>query len=515
MAFVEYFHFLRPLLLIALPGIVVFWWLLRPKHAKNATQHLHIAPHLADAMRVGDTDRRRFAPVDGPALVAVLLTLAAAGPTWTRAPNPLVADTAPLVIALEVTPSMQATDLAPTRADRARFKILDLVEQRAGARTALVGYAGSAHRVAPLTEDPGILRPLVESLTPEAMPLDGDAPDKALIIAQDILAQAETPGAVLFVLDDLNPSLVPAFNTAEVPVLFLVVAPEGTKLTQLNKINGAEVIYMTPDNRDIARIERRVRAEYRAALAEDDRLQWQDRGWWLAWPAAVLALLWFRRGWSLYAALCLAVMQPVQARAESTLRAEVPVTDPTLVDHIADWFLTPDQQGQIALNRKKPAKAAQAFQDPYLKGYALYKSGQYDLAAAHMAGLDSAQAAFVEGMSRIKIREYRPAISAFETALERQPDYPQAEHNLMVAKVILEEVESTREQSDTGEHTGLGADDVVFDNEDARGAVSQIEAPQEDEAPLTADQWISSIDTDMTKFLRSRFLYDNAQEAAQ
>ena len=51
---------------------------------------------------------------------------------------------------------------------------------------------------------------------------------------------------------------------------------------------------------------------------------------------------------------------------------------------------------------------------------------------------------------------------------------------------------------------------VVFDNEAARGAQTQIEAPDEDAAPLTADQWLQSIDTDMGDFLRSRFLLDNA-----
>ena len=123
--------------------------------------------------------------------------------------------------------------------------------------------------------------------------------------------------------------------------------------------------------------------------------------------------------------------------------------------------------------------------------------------------LDTAEAAFAQGMAEIKSRQYRPAVRSFETALVRRPDFPEAERNRDVAMAIVEYVETTREQSDTGEERGIGADDVGFDNEAARGAETQIEAPKEGAAPLTAEQWIQSIDTDMGDFLRSRFLLDN------
>lgn len=499
-SFIDQFHFLRPLWLIAVPLVVLLWWLVRPHKSVRQTTDGGIAPHLAAALRVGKADTGRIFPIDGVALAAILIAVAVSGPAWTRVPNPLIADTAPLVVSLKVSPSMQATDLAPSRADRARFKILDLIAERAGARTALVAYAGSAHRVAPLTEDPNILRPLLESLTPDAMPIEGEDTAAALKVAASILDDAETTGAILFVLDDLNPAAVDAFNAPDLPpVVFLIVAPETVTLPQLDRIQNATVIRISPDDRDIHQIERRVRAAYAASLAKDDRLRWDDRGWWLAWPAALLSLMWFRRGWTMRWIWIIALagsFAPTGARAEG----------------LADWFFTPDQQGQMALNRKEYAHAGETFADPYLIGYAKYKAGQYEDAATVFAGIATAQAAFGEGMAHMKSRGYRPAIAAFEKALERQPDFPEAQHNLDLARYTLEYVESTREQSDTSEEAGLGADDVVFDNDDARGASTQIEASTDDAAPLTADQWISSIDTNMTQFLRSRFLMDNAGE---
>ena len=60
---------------------------------------------------------------------ANIQAIAVAGPTWTRLPNPLVAETAPLVVALKVTESMETPDLAPTRLERAREEAHKLVEQ--------------------------------------------------------------------------------------------------------------------------------------------------------------------------------------------------------------------------------------------------------------------------------------------------------------------------------------------------------------------------------------------------
>ena len=98
---VEAFHFLRPWWLLALPAVALLWWWLRPRRA-GAAEALadSIAPHLAAALRTGAGRRRRIHPLDLVMVTGLLLGLAAAGPTWSRLPDPLVADTAPLVVAL-------------------------------------------------------------------------------------------------------------------------------------------------------------------------------------------------------------------------------------------------------------------------------------------------------------------------------------------------------------------------------------------------------------------------------
>lgn len=501
---IDQFHFIRPWLLALVPVVLLLWWLVRRKvRGSKQTSVDGMAPHLAKALTVGAEKHRRIYPIDGVALLLVLAFLAAAGPTWSRVPNPLVSDTAPLVVALKVSKSMERPDVAPSRLERAKHKVLDLLEERAGARTALVAYAGTAHRVVPLTEDPDVIRPFLEGLSPAVMPRDGADASSALALAKDILAKQDNAGAILFLLDDLDRADLNAFarNAEEEGpgIIFLLANPDRSALDLLKAVPGATAIQITPDTADVDTVIRTAAAVYRDALSQDDRQAWEDKGWILAWPAALLMLLWFRRGWTMRWALVLLAgslgLGNDEARAEGW----------------RDWFFTKDQQGRMAYEAREFSEAADLFEDPMWKGYMLFRSGRYEEAAEVYAWLPTAEAAFGEGMALIRTRSYRDAISAFEKALERDPDYAAAKYNLEVARHILEYVETAREQSDTGEESGIGADDVVYDNEAARGTDTTREYGSGDVRPETADQWMRTVDTRSADFLKSRFALEAAR----
>ena len=114
----ELFHFIRPLWLAALPAVAVIWWLVRRPAREQTRGAEFIAPHLRAALTIDRDDLKGVNPVDGIALALISTTLAAAGPTWRQQPSPWFAETAPLVIAIEVSDSMRANDLQPTRLDR-------------------------------------------------------------------------------------------------------------------------------------------------------------------------------------------------------------------------------------------------------------------------------------------------------------------------------------------------------------------------------------------------------------
>ena len=65
---------------------------------------------------------------------------------------------------------MNQPDVAPTRLERAKQKISDLLAARAGARSGLIAYAGTAHLVMPLTDDRSVIVPFLAALATSLMP---------------------------------------------------------------------------------------------------------------------------------------------------------------------------------------------------------------------------------------------------------------------------------------------------------------------------------------------------------
>src|SRR5262249_57312205 len=119
-----------------------------------------------------------------------------------------------LMIAIDVTAAMVSSDVAPTRLERAKQKIRDLLAARAGARTGLIAYAGTAHLVMPLTDDRAVLEPFLAALAPGLMPVQGKNATAALTLANNMLATEAVAGTILIVADDLANARAPALQRA-------------------------------------------------------------------------------------------------------------------------------------------------------------------------------------------------------------------------------------------------------------------------------------------------------------
>src|SRR5690606_38973769 len=174
-------HFVRPqwlwALLLLLPAAL--WWWRRQRRRTDAWQRRvdpHLLPHLLEPGRSRRGVRRALLV---PALAALAI-LALAGPGWRSQPQPLWQEAAPLVIALDLSSATSAEDLQPSRLLQARAAIQRLLDGRGGGRVALVAFAGDAHTVTPLTDDPGNVQVFLDALAPDIMPADGSRPDRAI-----------------------------------------------------------------------------------------------------------------------------------------------------------------------------------------------------------------------------------------------------------------------------------------------------------------------------------------------
>jgi Ca-activated chloride channel family protein len=237
----------------------------------------------------------------------VVAILSLAGPSFRQQPSPFAEDKSQLMLIVKVTPSMLTEDLQPSRLERVRTKVHDLLEIREGAETGLIAYSGSAHLVMPATADREVINHMLESLDPKIMPAEGDALSSALQIAADQLNEQDKPGSILVVADGVQGTELTAIEAWRkvnpINVQFLVPLRDAAALQRSGVPEaagalGSTVWQVTPDTQDITSIARRADRSI-VAVTNDESVQWRDDGYLLVPILAIGVLLWCRRGWSI------------------------------------------------------------------------------------------------------------------------------------------------------------------------------------------------------------------------
>ncbi len=137
--------------------------------------------------------------------VLVFLSLALAGPQYGFRWQEIEQRGVDLILALDCSRSMTATDIKPTRLDRAKREIYDLLNRLQGDRVGLVAFSGTAFLQCPLTLDYSGFHIFLDALTPDFLPVGGtDIPD-ALRTAQAAFdPKANTDKAVILITDGEN-----------------------------------------------------------------------------------------------------------------------------------------------------------------------------------------------------------------------------------------------------------------------------------------------------------------------
>lgn len=495
----ETFHFLRSwwLLALAVP-LTIAWLSTRARDVRSQWKGM-IEPHLLDSLIVAGSTGARIRPSWLLALVLTLAILAAAGPTWQRELPPFVEDTAPLVIAVDLSPTMDAIDVTPSRLERAKLKIRDIVAGRAGARTAVIAYAGSAHLVLPLTEDLSLIETYTDALATRIMPVDGKDTARALDLATTVLAAQAAPGTIVFLTDGVEQTAFEALKnkTTNGIVVLAIGTPEGgpvktpdggfltdtaggrvfakldvDALKTLHTVTSADVATMTDDDTDVRWVSQKIRSNFAQKQAsEGDR--WRDMGWWMLGPLAFLFLLSFRKGWVVrVGAVFLAARLLLPADAQA-----------------ADWaglWLTPDQQGRLAYENGDFDAAAAHFADPMWRGTSLYRAGKFAEALGAFATVDSAESWYDQGNALLQIGKLDEAVAAYRKALEKRKGWPDAVANLAIAEALVQQKKDAEEEQQ--DEPNLPPDSVQFDDKGNQGKAGQMTIAEQ-----ASDLWMKNI----------------------
>jgi len=526
----QYFHFLRPAWgLAVIPWLVITLVQIRRETRRELFGGI-IAPHLLEHLRLQRYDRRWFNPINVTRVITALLIIVLMGPTWRQQPSPLSQDEAALVILLDVSASMQQTDIQPSRLQRAKQKIGDLLAMRPDKKAALVVYAGSAHTVLTLTADQDILKQYLAAITPAIMPRAGKFPEYSLPLIGEVLRESTAPATVVLFSDGLGADstdiMGPWFRDSGNQLLVVGVGTESEQeglaplerraLEELASAAGGSYLDLTVDNSDLRRLDRRIDSHY--VVIQDSALPWLDSGYPLVFPAMALFLLWFRRGWTLtWSWLLLPLLlatqaDPVQAQAGADGPGS---TRRPALEWFADLWLTGDQQGRLLMQLGEYRAAAAHFDDPMWKGMAYYYAEDFMLAAEYFSRSESDTALFDEANARAHARDYLRAVNRYDQLLARDPDFPGAAHNRQQVQELIDEINrlsesQQQEQGVSGENKELGTDDAV----PAQGA-EEITWEQADtlkltadeilQDPATADMWLRSVQQDPSDFLAIKF----------
>lgn len=456
------FHFLRPYWLLALfPYLLILAWTLRSKLARGNWSAVCDAALLPYLLKDKPAKRSRW-PIAFGALAALLAIVALAGPSWKKLPSPVFRNESALVIALDLSRSMDAEDVKPSRLIRARYKIADVLRQRKDGQTALLVYGGDAFTVTPLTTDNETIASQLEALTTDIMPVPGKGTAAVLNKAVELFKQAGMQtGRIVLITDGADPeTTLPAVRGLGDYALSVigVGTPEGAPIALPTggflKDGQGTIVIPKLNVEDLARLAAAGNGIYRTLSADDSDIQavladsgrpdvsgqahdgadqrmldlWEDQGPYLLLLVLPLAALLFRKG--LLGAALLVIL---------------PFPEPGYALTWKDLWQTRDQQAATAFKQGQYEQAAKLFEDPDWKLAAQYRAEQQDL--NEMKTPKTATGFYNQGNVLAKSGRLEEAVEAYKKSLALDPDNEDARFNKDLVEKELEKRKKQQEQN--------------------------------------------------------------------
>lgn len=297
-------HFIRPLwLLTFVPVICYLVWIIYSSRQNNPWRAI-CDPHLLPTLlqQSPSTSRRIFYTT--LFLFSSIAIFALAGPAWKQTKLPVYRDINSVMLILDLSSAMQATDLKPDRLSRAKFKIRDLINLSQNSQMGLVVFSGEAFIASPLSQDANTLTAMLDELHPQMMPISGSDIGQALTQALTLVTQTEIHHNNMILITASEPSAnswvaAKAIREAgnHLHILAMLEQSQATQSTitalqQLAKIGGGSFYLFTQDATDIQNILRNNNAmqAIKDQNVEDTHL-WQDAGPWFCLLLLPLALL--------------------------------------------------------------------------------------------------------------------------------------------------------------------------------------------------------------------------------
>jgi Ca-activated chloride channel family protein len=504
------FHFLRPWFLLLIPAFawLTYWLSLQSKQHTGFEQWIspELLTHISTAKQHHNITGlgyhlRRLLPYGLMGLAGLIAIVALAGPTWKQLPQPLHQSEQAMIVVLDLSPSMRAEDIKPSRIVRARLKIQDLLTQRKDGLSALVVYAGEAHTVTPLTDDNRTIINLLATLSPGLLPIPGSNIEMAMATATQLISDSGlTEGSIVLITDGIDDS---ALNTikktvngkADVYVLGIGTEKGAPIPATTSSSNSQGNGFLRDENNQIITVKRNedtlkafaqgVSGYYLPLQANDSDIrfiieridsaskvnqqdtrqlernmdQWEEIGPVLLLLFLPLFALAFRRGWLLVIIIGISPMM---------------IPSPAHALTWDDLWLNKNQRAQKAYEQQQYDDAEKSFSQPQWQGSAAYKNKHFQKAIDAFSQGDQAVDHYNKGNALSYLGEYDKAIAAYDEALVKDPDFADAKKN----KNIIEELKKQQEQNQSSQDGDKKNNDDNQEQKDSHEQSSSGESEQ-------------------------------------
>ncbi len=464
-------------------------------------------PELARRVLPRSTRRRRTVR-DLLFLVGLaLLCVALAEPAFDKELVTVRAEGVDAVFAVDLSRSMDAEDVDPSRLERARREIQDLLQLMAGDRVGVVFFAGEAVARLPLTEDAKAVAWVLGEADTAVFRAQGSAVGKALDRAMDLLGRDQGQAGKVVVLfsdgetHDPEDALRAAREAAEAGIVVYTVAigerpspiptrdggelihrgervmsvPDFATLEEVARVTGGATVKSIPAASDMEGLYREIRSTVRAVQRETQ----QAESWRSAYQTPLLAglLCWFVGVWlgdgvRRYGAASVVLLGLAMPSAHG---APVALVDADRAYRQGDFIRAERLLEELAVERAEDPGVWERL------GAARYRAGDWTGAAraferaSALRGGD-ADALYNAGNARYRAGQLETALERFDRALALLPDHGPAARN---RQLVAGELEARRaEQPPPPPEPSQGGDD------EERGGSGEQE-PQE---PTEGDQ---------------------------
>lgn len=499
-----------------------------------------MSPRLRDLLVQGGNPKIRITQDILHVFILALLLLAAAGPRWGFAWEESSRKGLDILVALDTSRSMLATDIQPDRLSRAKLAAQDLLRLSPTDRLGLIAFAGGAFLQCPLTLDAGAFHQSLETLDTSIIPTGGSSITAAIETAIDAFREQPDSHRVLVVFSDGEDHDSGASGAASkateagIKVFTIGIGtPEG-ELLRLRDPKGQETFlkddqgnvvksrlnesllrevatagqgfYLPLRGRDTMRtlyekgLENLPKTEMESQLIRRQHERYQ-------WPLAAAILL-------MLVDFLLKPRRTTRAFSGSTqslaglilmLGAMPALAGSGNAETAAQSFQSGNYREAMAIYEDLLEKAPEDSRLQYNAASAAYKAGDLDRASSgyqqalrsedltlqHDAYYNLGNTLYRRGEQsedlEEKKKEWEASVRRYEQALELKPEDSRAEHNRQFVLRKLEELKKQEEQSQDQQQQDSSSDskDSKEDQKDSSGDKSQ--SPGDDQPKDSGD----------------------------